>query len=456
MWRQQQQTQTSLQVLLPEPHHPDSSSSSILLAETPQQQQLQLQDDTTTLPLAVDNNQNNNNNKNIIQARWLLLAAAALYGTNFSLVKLLGEAHLPIGASSTLRFGMAALATLPWLLPTTTTTMKREETDTSHVPMSNSYYYTPQQVQATLLGLEVGLYNAIGYVAQAVGLETTAASKSAFLCSLAVVVVPFLDYTLKSKNISKQQIVGTLLAVVGVGVLELGDVSSLQQLSFSAGDVASLIQPLCFGLGFWKMEQAMQKVPEEANRSTAAQLMAVFLTSFLYSSIVEPGALDVAHVTEWLSNKQVLFGLFWTGCITTALTVYMETIALKTLSAAETTLIFSTEPIWGTAFAATVMGEQLGMDSAVGAVLILSGCLFSNLGLDGIKRLLIRSPAAAVQVDEANVSTQTREDSGVATTTRNGMSGMFSGLWTNFAVTTSAFAMDIEDKMDELMNKLEL
>ena len=72
-------------------------------------------------------------------------------------------------------------------------------------------------------------------------------------------------------------------------------------------------------------------------------------------------------VTSLLSNPTILLELFWTGVITTALTVYMETCALKTLSAAETTLIFSTEPLWGTAFAAAVMGEQLGMNAAVGA-----------------------------------------------------------------------------------------
>jgi len=63
----------------------------------------------------------------------------------------------------------------------------------------------------------------------------------------------------------------------------------------------------------------------------------------------------------------------------------METLALETLSAAETTLIFSTEPLWGTAFAVAVMGEQMGMNAAVGAGLILTACIYSNLGIDGLQ-----------------------------------------------------------------------
>jgi drug/metabolite transporter (DMT)-like permease len=91
--------------------------------------------------------------------------------------------------------------------------------------------------------------------------------------------------------------------------------------------------------------------------------------------------MDWGAVQEWLQDPMIWFALFWTGVITTAMTVYMETLALKTLSAAETTLIFSSEPVSGAAFAAVVMGERFGPSAIVGSLLILSGCLFSNLGL---------------------------------------------------------------------------
>ena len=86
----------------------------------------------------------------------------------------------------------------------------------------------------------------------------------------------------------------------------------------------------------------------------------------------------------WVTDPTILGALFWTGVVTTALTIYMETVALKTLSAAETTLIFSTEPLWGTAFASVVMGETLGMNAVFGAIMILSGCVVSNLDWKGL------------------------------------------------------------------------
>jgi drug/metabolite transporter (DMT)-like permease len=66
----------------------------------------------------------------------------------------------------------------------------------------------------------------------------------------------------------------------------------------------------------------------------------------------------------------------------------METLALKTLSAADTTLIFSTEPLWGAAFASVVMGEHFGPTAIAGGALILAGCLVSNLGIDGIRNMV--------------------------------------------------------------------
>lgn len=298
------------------------------------------------------------NKPSVATARLLLVAAAALYGTNFACVKLLGGTAMPVEVSSMLRFGMASVATLPWLLS------------------DSNDFFASEDWKAIQAGLVVGGWNAIGYISQAVGLETTLASKSAFMCSLAVVVVPILDY-MTGKNLSRKEICGIIMALVGVGFLELGgDAQSL--LDLNIGDAISMLQPLAFGMGFWKMEETMRNYPNQANRSTAAQLLAVFLSAGIYCGYSQP---DISGLAESLSQPWIWAGLFWTGCITTALTVYMETVALKTLSAAETTLIFSTEPVWGSLTAALLLGETFGLSAYTGGGLILAGCILSNLEL---------------------------------------------------------------------------
>eukprot|EP00529_Nitzschia_sp_RCC80_P011579 CAMPEP_0113521742 /NCGR_PEP_ID=MMETSP0014_2-20120614/44813_1 /TAXON_ID=2857 /ORGANISM="Nitzschia sp." /LENGTH=627 /DNA_ID=CAMNT_0000419743 /DNA_START=322 /DNA_END=2205 /DNA_ORIENTATION=+ /assembly_acc=CAM_ASM_000159 len=357
-------------------------------------------DGTVTNALSTTLDDNKTDDADVWRARLLLIGAAALYGTNFSLVKLLGDT-MPVGISTTFRFGLAALATSPFLFSKTMSKSSDENTGTGVQAASDS---NDDDIWKVLwLGFEVGLWNSIGYVAQAVGLETTLASKSAFICSMAVVVVPLLDY-MAGKKLLPRQWVGAIMALVGVAFLELGGADDgglmingggIGQL-ISAGDALSLVQPFVFGIGFWKMEKAMHEYPTEAPRLTAAQLLAVFFSSVMYALWTltdggDFGALSTAVATlplkEWLTDPAILFSIFWTGCITTALTIYMETLALETLSAAETTLIFSTEPLWGTAFAAIVMGEQLQLNAGFGAAFILAACIYSNLGLDGLKGL---------------------------------------------------------------------
>lgn len=317
----------------------------------------------------IKQDEGDDNDAAVWKARGLLIGAAALYGTNFSLVKLLGDT-MPEGISLTLRFALASAVTLPWLF---------EEGGTAAQQLPSA-----DVLMASWLGFEVGLWNSIGYVAQAVGLETTPASKSAFICSLAVVVVPLLDF-FTGKRIETRQWVGAFLAVVGVAFLELGGVGAGDSLMLSKGDLLSLVQPVAFGIGFWKTEKALQRYPSQARRLTAAQLLAIFTASVCYGlSAIGPSALQSYPWAEWLTSPSILFSLFWTGCITTAFTIFLENKAMETLSAAEATVIFATEPIWGTAFATVVMSEQLGFNSAIGAAIILSACFYSNLGMEGL------------------------------------------------------------------------
>lgn len=408
------------------------------------------------------------------RARGLLLAAAALYGTNFSLVKLLGDV-MPVGISTPFRFGMAALATLPWLVG-------REDS----IVGGNGTIQKANARQAAIMGFEVGLWNSVGYVAQAVGLETTLASKSAFICSMAVVVVPLLD-SLTGKRLLPRQWIGAVMALIGVAFLELGSDGDMTEAmsSLTDGDALSFVQPIMFGIGFWRMEKAMHEYPDQAPRMTAAQLMAVFFASMAYclwwaagdDGIFDGDAVPTIVNTlssfpwqHWLTDPSILFALFWTGCISTALTIYMENMALETLSAAETTLIFSTEPLWGTAFAAVVMGEQLGMNAGFGAFFILSACIYSNLGVNGFHKIISSIVFArntknhhvqdSLSKHEQEQQPPSKKSSPVTSTfwtfmrNKKGWSWLPSGLTSTIATWNVASDLQAQDNMNEIVDEL--
>jgi len=317
------------------------------------------------------------------KARLLLLLAASLYGTNFTFVKILDE-NIPLEIGTALRFTLAAAVTLPVLLFQTNNEVVVEETSIR----TEKEMVGDQSFGVLLGGAEIGLWNFIGYISQAIGLQTTPASTSAFICSLAVVIVPILDF-LAGKKILSREIIGAVLAVVGIGFLELDGLHEelvAGHSLLSSGTLYSLIQPIAFGIGFWRMEHYTRKYPTGGMQLTSSQLCSIaslMIMSLVYTSGGIGGLPDASQFVVWLSNPTILGAVLWTGVITTALTVFIETIALKTLSAAETTMVYSTEPIFGSAFAATMLGESMGIGGAVGAALVLGGCLFSNLGFGG-------------------------------------------------------------------------
>ena len=97
------------------------------------------------------------------------------------------------------------------------------------------------------------------------------------------------------------------------------------------------------------------------------------------------------HSPKKINDWKVIAAIAWTGIVTTALTAYGENYSMKSLSASESTIIYSTEPLWGTAFAAVALGETVGINTAVGAALIMCACVWSTLGpaISGTHCLLI-------------------------------------------------------------------
>mgnify|MGYP000011477333 CR=1 FL=1 len=148
-------------------------------------------------------------------SRALVLLAASLYGTNFASIKILDQ-HMPTAAGLSLRFLLAAAALSPFLF-----TGKGDGKG------------------VLFAGLEIGLLNSVGYVFQAIGLQETEADKSAFICSLAVVVVPLLDFVFRGKMLSQKSLISCILAVCGVAMLEGSSITH----GFTNSDLFTLVQP---------------------------------------------------------------------------------------------------------------------------------------------------------------------------------------------------------------------
>lgn len=167
--------------------------------------------------------------------------------------------------------------------------------------------------------------------------------------------------------------------MLGMGLLQLGDVGSGGQMTITTSDILCACQALFFGIGYWRLESGSSAFPGQAGRITLGILLGVVAGSFTYSV-----AMDIVPPIEavWLTLlhiPHVTASLLWTGLASTAGALYLETVALKAITATELTILMTSVSLWGSAFAYVTMGEILSPIGMAGGALLLSGCLVSSL-----------------------------------------------------------------------------
>uniref|UniRef100_A0A7S2V1R2 EamA domain-containing protein n=1 Tax=Fibrocapsa japonica TaxID=94617 RepID=A0A7S2V1R2_9STRA len=312
-------------------------------------------------------------------ARFLALLASALCGTNFAAVKVL-QHTVPLGPSAMLRFGLSALATSGIVLA--------QEIAAKKGAGAQSLEDNASKNTALLAGVEIGLWYSLGFYCQSVGLLTTEASKVSFFSSLAVVTVPLLNVVFRGVKLEAKSIMSIALASFGVALLDLGP--ELLP-SFSTGELFALGQAITFGIGYWRLENASCRFPRESNHITAGLSLSIAMSSVLYVLLGLDGSglgfPSVEDFTTWFSQPHVPAALLWTGLVSTAAAVFLETLALKTISATEVTILMTTIPLWSATFAHFTLGEVLTTTGACGGALIVMGCLVGNLNLDAKENL---------------------------------------------------------------------
>jgi drug/metabolite transporter (DMT)-like permease len=238
-------------------------------------------------------------------------------------------------------------------------------------------------------GGELGLYMFLGYAFQAIGLETTTASRSGFLLYLNVKLVPFLSFFIFGKPIQQRTWISALVAFGGTALLSL-DVASAEKgfgMAITVGDLWSIAAAAASAMFILRMEAASNAVPR-ASELNAATLWTVAGLSFLWTMIT---SLHDLSETETVSGVDTVFvqatqrtfqetfstvsrhllPLIYLSAVTTALANFLQSKAQKDISAERAAVIYAMDPVYGAIFANVLLGESLGRLGLVGAFLIV-------------------------------------------------------------------------------------
>jgi drug/metabolite transporter (DMT)-like permease len=211
----------------------------------------------------------------------------------------------------------------------------------------------------------VGVLYGVAQILQTTGLGHTAASVGGFITGLYVVATPLFAAVLLHIRISGATWVAVLLAMAGLGVLTLDDVSGIgvgygEALIFAA---ALLYALHIVGLGAWS-------TPQDAVGMALIQCLVI---AAICGIAAAPGGIVLPdRVGDWLS---ILYMAVFAG----AGALLGQTWAQAHLPPTRSAIIMTMEPVFAAFFAVLLGGESAGPRMFLGGGLVLAAMLIVEL-----------------------------------------------------------------------------
>ncbi len=276
------------------------------------------------------------------KAELSLLLLTFIWGTTFPLVKtalFFSSAFVFL----TFRFGLATLAI--WLI------------------FSKKISFKDKGVLKA--GAVIGVFLFLGFAFQTLGLKYTAASKSAFITGLFVVMIPPLSYLILKEKIRMFSLIGVIFAISGLFLLTCPKGSE-----FNIGDLLTFFCAISFSLQVIFVQTYTKRF----------DFLSLIFIQILITTLLSLPFMFVFERIKLVYHPQLVLAIFVCAILATALALYIQNRMQKDTTAVKASLIYAMEPVFAAIFSFILLGEVLGWFGILGGGLILSGMLCSELG----------------------------------------------------------------------------
>ena len=271
-----------------------------------------------------------------------LLFVAIIWGITFVIVKAaLNDA--PPFSFAALRFGLATLITLLIVNKNIITITKNE----------------------IIGGILCGFLLFLGYAFQNFGLMNTTATKSAFITSVSVLIVPLLLVAMDIQKVKLRIWLAVVLATFGLYLLILPGGG------INIGDVITFGCAVSFALHIIAQDNYLKK-EIRLLPFICIQLAFVTLISFIHAQVFEPEAI--------IWSTRLTYAIIITGIFATLIAFLIMVWAQKILNPSETALIFAMEPVAAALFAMVFAGEILGLLGWIGGGFVCLAVVYGKSG----------------------------------------------------------------------------
>lgn len=288
--------------------------------------------------------------KIVLASNYMLIIAAAIWGSNFVFQKIVATDIGPFFFMSA-RSLLGSLTLLPIIL-----------CKGGHKEIHG--YIRPSFLKLLKVSALCGCINVSGSVMVQIGLVFTDASKAGFLNAIYIIFVPVLGLLFFKKKSSRFMWLGIFLAGVGLYFLCLDE-----SLIMNPGDIIILSSTLCFSLHI----QLISKYVQQVNGMHLACLE--FFCAFLFCGLVSLVFEDPSIAALQNCLPSILFaGIFGIG-ICYGLQVTAQKYTDPTVAA----LLMSLESVFGALGGILILGESFTWREVLGVLLIIVAIVIAQL-----------------------------------------------------------------------------
>lgn len=215
-------------------------------------------------------------------------------------------------------------------------------------------------------GSILGLILYLAFALQTVGLQFTTPSKNAFITAVNVVIVPLIGFIFYKKKIDRYELIGAILALIGIGFLSLQLTSAI-----NLGDFLTFLCAIAFAFHIFYTARFVKH--EDPISLTVIQMLTAAVIGWI--------AIGLKGELHMSLQKEGMLMLLYLGIFSTAIAFLLQTAAQKFMSETKAAIILATEALWGTIFSIIIIKEIITGRMIIGGTLIILAILLSETKL---------------------------------------------------------------------------
>ena len=219
------------------------------------------------------------------------------------------------------------------------------------------------------LGAVLGVVWGSAYVVQNIGLDDTTPGRNAFLTATYCVMTPFINWVVTRRRPGGNNLVAAFLAIVGVGLVALGDDLSL---ALNRGDWLTLVGAVLFALHIVLV--ARFATGHDVMTLTSVQLVVGALVSLVIALVLEE-----PPTLETFTSPEVWVSLAYLVVLSSAFCTVGQNVGQAHVPPAQASLLLSLESVFAVVASVFFYGEVVTPRLALGFGTIFVAVLVSEL-----------------------------------------------------------------------------